>query len=166
MRDLRVAISGKDEERVGVLIASLRLPDHEAWMKQVFGNELGRVLSEEYRPQSEEIGLLADVLAEQYEMGMVEVEGSRFLTADVPTSTGYQSAAIKQMNTTVPLYSARLYNEQRDRTFHLWSFVHEGGSFRYIGKLKSVTSQRASGGRDLNEYRLLDARRLDAQANP
>ncbi len=165
MRDLRVALTSNDESTSAVLIASLRLPEYEAWMLRVFGNELGRALSDEYRPQSEEIGLLAEVLTEQYGKGLVDAEAYRFVTSEVLTSTGYQSAALKQMTETVPLYSVRLYSEDRKRSFHLWSFVHEAGSFRYVGKLRAVAPKRASGGRDLNEYRLEDAERLAAQEN-
>lgn len=165
MRDLRVAIVADDENQSALLLASLRLPEADTWMKQVFGDELGAQLSDEYKPQQEEIGLLAEVLAEQFEQGLTEVEGYRFRTPDVLSATGYQSAALKKMTTQVALYSARLYSPDRSRTFHLWSFVHEENSFRYVGKLRSVAAKRASGGRDLNEYRLSDALRLSAQDN-
>lgn len=163
MRDLQVAIVAEDEKQSTLLIASLRLTPAETWMKHAFGDELGAVLSDEYKPQREEIGLLAEVLAEQYEQGLTQVQGNRFHTPNVPAATGYQNAALEKMTSPVALYSARLYSADRSRTFHLWSFIHEGGSFRYVGKLRKVTAARASGGRDLNEYRLSDAARLSTQ---
>jgi hypothetical protein len=54
-------------------------------------------------------------------------------------------------------------SEDGKRKFHLWSFVHHEGSFRYVGKLRGVAKERTLGDRDLNEYRLADAERLAAQ---
>lgn len=163
MRDLRVAIMSNDEPAVGLMVASLRLKSPELWMTKTFGEDLGNALTEQYMPQSEEIGLLVEVLKEQYDAGLVEVDVGRFQTKDNPSATGYQSAALGKMLSAVPLYSVRLVTADRKKSFHIWSFVHENESFRFIGKLRSVATKRALGGRDLNEYRISVAEKMSKQ---
>lgn len=163
MRDLRVAIQSEDEPATGLMMASLRLQDPDAWMSRTFGNELGKTLSAEYKPQSEEIGVLAQVLREQFDKGLTEVDIGRYQTNENPSATGYQSAALSKMVAAAPLYSVRLYSEDHKQVFHVWSFIHDGESFRFVGKLRAVAEKKALGGRDLNEYRVSDAERLAAQ---
>ncbi len=165
MRDLRVAIMSKDEPATGLMIASLRLQDYDSWMTTTFGNDLGRALSAQYKPQSEEIGLLVEVLREQFDKGLTEIDVGRYQTKENPSSTGYQSAAIGKMINAAPLYSVRLASKDRKQSFHIWSFVHDKGSFRFVGKLQAVATKRALGGRDLNEYRISDAERLAAASD-
>ncbi len=164
MRDLRFAIMGNDEPATGLLVASLRLEEHLLWMARVFGNELGAALSARYQPQSDEIGLLVRVLREQFDKGLTEIQVYRFQTATATSATGYQSAALRRMVAPEALYSVRLSNKDRTHSFHLWSFVHDKGSFRFVGKLRGVAEPKPLDGRDLNEYRLSDAERLTAQA--
>ena len=64
------------------------------------------------------------------------------------------------MKTKKTLYSVRLVDTDRKRSFHLWSFVHFEGSFRYVGKLSAVAKRWPSGDLDLNEFRMEDAERL------
>ena len=164
MRDLRFAIMGNDEPATGLLMASLRLEEHPLWMARVFGNELGAALSAQYQPQSDEIGLLVRVLREQFDKGLTELQVYRFQTATATSATGYQSEALRQMVAPEALYSVRLSSKDRSQSFHLWSFVHNNGSFRFVGKLRGVATPKPLDGRDLNEYRLSDAERLRAQA--
>jgi hypothetical protein len=163
MRDLRTAIPADDQPEITVLLASLRLQDDEAWFKKTFGAKLGAKLSADYKPHKEEIGVLAEHLKEQFKEGLTKIQVDRFQTANVATSTGYQSEALKKMVEKVALFSVRLVSEDGKRMFHLWSFVHHEDSFRYIGKLQGVAEKRKLGDRDLNEYRLADAERLVAQ---
>lgn len=165
MRDLRVAIVSNDEPATGLMIASLRLQEYESWMTKTFGDELGKALSEQYKPQSEEIGLLVEVLREQFDKGLVEIDVGRYQTKENPSATGYQSAAIGKMVSPAPLYSVRLLTKDGKEAFHVWSFVYDKGSFRFVGKLQAVTTKRALGGRDLNEYRISDAERLAASSD-
>lgn len=164
MRDLRKAIRDDDQPEIAVLLASLRLENDEAWFKTTFGDKLGSKLSTEYKPYKEEIGVLAAHLDVQFKEGLTEIEVDRFQTPDVTAATGYQSEALKKMTTPVALFSVRLVSEDGKGMFHLWSFVHHEGSFRYIGKLRGVAEKRPLGVHDdLNEYRLADAERLVAK---
>jgi len=163
MGDLRGAVTSNDEPATGLLLASLRLTDSAAWMAQTFGEKLGPILDAEYQPQRDDIGQLAQVLKDHFDQGITEIHGYRYQTAGVLSATGYQSAALSKMTTPSALYSVRLASRDGKKSFHIWSFVHDKGSFRFVGKLKAVTTKKALGGRDLNEYRLSDAKRLAAQ---
>ena len=48
----------------------------------------------------------------------------------------------------------------------MWSFIHLGGSFRYVGKMKPVAEPEKQGELDLLEFRLADAVRLRKSAEP
>ena len=72
--DLRTAITAKDEAEIAVLLASLRLPEYPAWFERTFGAELGATLSADYKPHSEEIGVLSKYLAQQFGSGLTKVE--------------------------------------------------------------------------------------------
>ena len=163
MRDIKTGILAEDEEEIAVLLASLRLEDDESFMKLTFGDKLGATLSAEYKPHREEIGVLAKHLKRKFEDGLSTIETFSFESPDMQTATGYQSAALAEMETKVPLYSVRFLDSDRKQSFHLWSFVHFEGSFRYIGKLTKVATEKRSGGRDLNELRIEDAERLITQ---
>lgn len=164
--DLIDAVARDDEPDIARLLASLRLPEYESWFPMIFGDQRGAALASAYRPQYEEIGLLVDVLREQRRAGLSEVGVERFQSADAPKATGYQSAALDTMKSPVALYSVRLSTPSGARTFHLWSFVYEGGTFRYVGKMKAVTGKPTPEGRDLLEYRLVDAERIRKVGDP
>jgi hypothetical protein len=163
MKDLKTAILADDEPEMAILLASLRLEDDETFLKSTFGDALGATLSAQYKPHREEIGVLATHLKEKFESGLRNIEAFSFSQREMQTATGYQNAALDKMKVRRTLYSVRLSNTDKTETFHLWSFVHFEGSFRYIGKLKGVAGKNSKGGRDLNELRKSDAERLIAQ---
>jgi hypothetical protein len=160
MTDLLRAIAANDEPEIVQLVDSLRLPNYREWMRTTFGDSLGSALSDEYRPQVEEIGSLVDLLRLRQQQGQTSISVERFLSATAPQATGYQSEALKRMKRRTALYSVRMSSPDGSRVFHLWSFVHAEGSFRYVGKMRAVTEKKDVNGRDLNEYRIADAEKL------
>jgi hypothetical protein len=154
--DLAAAARGKDEQALARLLESLRLRDPEAWFDATFGKTLGAALATEYRPTREEIGQLATVIERLHQDGLVRLTAERFVAADDPASVGYQSAALAKMARPTPLYSLRLASADGARVFHLWSFVHHGGTFRYVGKMRRTVDSPAGGDRDPLELRLRD----------
>ncbi len=163
MRDLKTGIKANDEPEVAVLLASLILPNDKVFFQTTFGDKLGATLSKNYTPLREEIGGLAPLLREKLEDGLSNIETSTFANAAMQTATGYQNAALEKMKSKAVLYSVRFVDSDRKRSFHLWSFVHFEGSFRFVGKLSAVAKKKPSGDRDLNEYRMEDAERLMAK---
>lgn len=162
MRNLRVAIQSEDEKQTVVLLKSLRLSDADTWMKTTFGDELGKTLSEKYVLESDEIGIVASVLKEQFALGRTEITTERFESAEAELATGYQSEAIKKMQTPVGLYSVRFRSKDGTKSFHFWSFVHDKKSFRYVGKLRAAGTKKLVKGRDLSEFRIRDVERISS----
>lgn len=165
MGDLGRALTAGDDARTARLLASLRLPDYEAWFAATFGERLGERIAADYRPHHDDIGQLAELLGPLLRAPGLRIDAERFARAGDPAATGYQSAALAVMKAREPLYSVRLATG--DELFHLWSFVHEGGTFRYVGKLSAAAGTRPPRrGRDPLEFRQRDADRVTADQQP
>ncbi len=118
------------------LADSLRLDDPYAAFGRLFGAELGDALAEDYAETAERIRELVPLLFELGGDG-VEVVVEAY---DQPSerTTGYQARALERMREPTPLYSARFVRVDEGSSFHLWSFIHDGESFRWAGKMRQV----------------------------
>ena len=125
------------------LLYSLRLPDYEKWFEAQFGDELAAPLSKEYKPFHDDIGLMQNVLFDLAKNKQTIVIASSY-GEPKPSAEGLQAKALPLTNAKKPfrLYSIRFANTSNKRAFHLWYFVHENGSFRYVGKLAQATEIR------------------------
>jgi hypothetical protein len=159
-RDLLAGARGRDDATLARLLESLRLPDPATWFETTFGKVLARDLLAEYRPVRDEIGQLAVVLDRLASNGQTRLTMERFDQADQPASVGYQSAALAKMVRRTPLYSVRFASPDGKKLYHLWSFVYQAGTFRYVGKMKRIIETPIAGDRDLLELRLSDAELL------
>lgn len=171
--DLVAARAAGDEDRAYQLTASLRLDGYEAWFADQFGDALGARLASDYERQRADIGLMVRTVSELRENGRTETQIEKFDSAADQKAVGYQSKALAKMKRKVPLFSVRLHAPGDERSFHIWSFIHLGGTFRYVGKMKAVGDAEKLGDLDLQEFRLVDAVRLrqsraktDAGATP
>ena len=162
MGHLVTAIQSDDPKEKVRLLDSLRLPDHRAWFRETFDAKLGDRLADEYQPIHDGIGQLVETLESVVSSGQTVPEAEQFTAPDQTGATGYQAAALKRMVKKTPLYSVRLKSPDGARTYHLWSFVHQGGTFRFVGKMKKVEDRAPPkvGGRDVLEYRNSDRDRL------
>jgi hypothetical protein len=155
-KDLMTATRGGNPQRSKELLFALKLPDYENWFIAHFGKELGQRAAEEYKPFYEDIGLLEVVLMQlSVDEKQEEVEGKRIVDPNDPEAVGYQSEALLKMIKPVPLYSVRYKQPNGQKVFHLWSFVYEKGTFRYVGKmLKAVNATPPPAGQpDPKEFR-------------
>ena len=163
MGQLVKAIQDDQPTEEARLLASLRLPDPPAWFHKVFDAPVADWLVAEYAPLSEGIGYLQNVLKPLINSGQTAVKVEKFDRAKLTAEVGYQSEALARMRTPVPLYSVRLTTPDGHKTFHLWSFVYEDGTFRYVGKMRAVLEHPPkTDKRDLLEYRLRDVERVKA----
>jgi hypothetical protein len=166
--DLARARRGKDAARAYTLTRSLRLEDPKAWFREQFGDTLGAAVAADYDPQHADIERLVDHILELREDGRATASVEKFDAPGDPKAIGYQRAALAKMKRRVPLYSLRLSPSKKKSGFHLWSFVHLGGSFRYVGKMKPVAEAKTvrgpEGNIDVLEFREADAARLRAAA--
>ncbi len=154
MTALVKALQEDDAVEKSRLLLSLRLPEPGDWFRNVFGGELGPRLLAEHEPQRTGIGWLASHIKGRIETGLVSIHAQRFDAPDTPAAVGYQSQALAAMKQRVPLYSVRFATPDGKRTWHVWSFVHHKGTFRYIGKMRRVApGPPPAEGRDPLEYR-------------
>jgi hypothetical protein len=143
------------------LLLSLQLPDPRAWFEEVFGAEFApRLLNEHERTRSG-IGWLGNHIKERIGGGPVTIQAEHFDAPEQTASAGYQSAALARMVQRVPLYSVRFASTGGDESWHVWSFVHHQGTFRYVGKMRKASDREPPArGRDPLEYRMSDAARM------
>jgi hypothetical protein len=144
------------------ILLSLQLPDPRAWFEGVFGAEFApRLLNEHERTRSG-IGWLGKHIEARIGSGLVAIQAERFDAPEQTASAGYQSAALARMKQRVPLYSVRFASADGNRSWHLWSFVHHQGTFRYVGKLRKASdTEPPAKGRDPLEVRMSDAPRTN-----
>jgi hypothetical protein len=157
-----VTAAREKSPRLPILLESLRLRSPDAWFEGVFGRAKGAELADDYRRVYDEIGQLGGVLERLVADHQTIVTIERFDRAETPESVGYQSAALAKMADPRPLYSLRFASADRARVFHLWSFVYQDGSFRYVGKMKKSVDGSTGGADDLLELRLSEVARRRA----
>lgn len=166
MRTLVSAIQNDDTGEEARLLESMRLEDPKAWFNDVFEPRIAERLIAEYEPLGAGIGHLVNALKGPIDAGQTDVKADRFDAPDMQGATGYQQAALARMKKKVPLYSVRLSTRDGKRTFHVWSFVHQNGTFRLVGKMRAVEDKPPAlvGGRDPLEYREIDRQRVKQAA--
>jgi hypothetical protein len=163
MAALVKALQDDDATEKSRLLLSLQLPDSRSWFEEAFGAELAPRLIAEHERTRGGIGWLASHIKGRIDTGLTEIHAERFEAPNQSASVGYQSAALARMRQRVPLYSVRFESPDGKKTWHVWSFVHHQGTFRYVGKMRKIEDRDPPGeGRDLLEYRLSDAARVKA----
>ncbi|MFO0549659.1 MAG: hypothetical protein U0271_14805 [Polyangiaceae bacterium] len=91
--------------------------------------------------------------------GKVAASAHKVEAPNDPDGTGYQSRAIGVMKNKVPLYYVHVSDPADElKATGLWSFVHDGKRFRYVGKLKRISREILGPEADmLAELRIRDA---------
>lgn len=162
LTELLEARKAGDADKSYVLTESLRLRDYETWFTERFGAKRGPELAADYKKQFDDIQLLADTVQSLRDNGRTEINVEHFEGPEDSRATGYQVRALRAMQPPVPLYSVRLVDDKGKNSFHIWSFVHDGKSFRYVGKMKPIARPEMTKKGDLLEYREADAKKLRA----
>jgi hypothetical protein len=119
---------------------------------------------------AEDIGSLGVTLRALVKTDQTKVKVDRFTKADDPGAVGYQVKAIELSKKPLELYSVRLTDEDK-KVFHVWSFVHEDGTFRYVGKLRELLTDKQRtispvSKHDTLEFTAEDAARIMAVESP
>jgi hypothetical protein len=137
--DMLDALRDGDRARAVALANSLELSSPATWFVETFGADLGAKLSEAYTPMRGQFEQLLDVLAELIDNKQTEISVEQFSRSNDQAATGYQAQALDAMKRPTTLYSVRLSGA--DGVFHMWSFVYEGKSFRWVGKMKQAAKE-------------------------
>lgn len=168
--DLLVALrSDTGEKTAARLVHSLILPDHEGWFSDNFSSKRRlRGLNEDYEQLKADIGHLALTLRGYVGKNQTKVRVAKFSQGKTDGAVGYQIKALAMTtNKQLELWSVRLSGE--DSVYHVWSFVYVDGTFRYIGKLKSLVKKndrKLVNNRDTLEFTEADRARILAADSP
>jgi hypothetical protein len=130
------------------IVSKLDLPDAKGWFDKTFGPEAGPRLLAEYEanPMKDWKRGWPELRKLIVDEGRDTIATSRHDSADDEMATGHQANAIRAMKTPVALYRIQLTRPDGEKSFTLWSFVHEGGKFRFIGKTKKSKAGEAGSG--------------------
>jgi hypothetical protein len=158
--DILDSVDPTNEKKLAPLIESLRLRKYEQWFETRFDRAKGKLLADEYAPISADIGLIVKKLENLKQRNRTTISVQMFNRTGDEESVGYQSEALSRMITATPLYSVRLLDEKKEKAFHLWSFIHDGTSFRFVGKMRALSRPDYAGDTDMQELRLADAKRI------
>jgi hypothetical protein len=139
MTDLRDGDGGT------ALAKTLEMKDPKAWFKAAFGDAAAaeRLVAELQDPRRK-LDELPKVLKNLKASGKSEMSVERFDNADDPNANGVQSWALKQAKGKLVLYSVRLTPPGKPTGIHIYSFVYDGGGFRFAGPMKTLNDKPSS----------------------
>jgi hypothetical protein len=137
----------------------LTLPAPEAWFARVFGPEVGKHLAAEYAIYGHGVDQFPKMIAAQgtrhdRKTFLAEKHESR----EDPAATGLQARTMAAMLEPTPLYSLRMTGPG-ETDFVLYSFIHDGTTFRYVGRLTHLDGKRPA----KEELAALEKRQRDAK---
>lgn len=113
----------------------LALPAAADWFAKRFGAEVGKHLAHEYQVYGHGFEEFPRLVTEQGEKhGRKQFVVERISSPADPKAFGFQARALEAMTEAVPLYTFRLRGEGK-ADFILYSFVHDGVTFRYVGRM-------------------------------
>ena len=170
-RDLVATIKSDRKSAFEARAKQLALPDPDAWFARVFGPTTGARLAVEYRasPFIHFERAWPDLREVVVTKGSSTVTTSRHTDPGDDLATGHQANALREMVKPVALYRLQLTRADGEGSFTLWSFVHDGGTFRLAGKMKQArpidpTEDMAQELDMLGELPIAEARRMMKEA--
>ncbi|MDF1699812.1 MAG: hypothetical protein P1V36_01440 [Planctomycetota bacterium] len=163
MEQLIAACKAGEPARAEADARELLLPDAKAWFTHAFGEGDERVdgLVKEYAVRGAQVTSLPEAIAERLAAGQTAILTERFIDPADDLATGYQTVALRAMKQPIGLYSLRLMKAEAESGWHLWSFAHVEGRFRFVGTLLALSAGAASPTvRDLGSIRVKDAQEI------
>ena len=129
--------------------SKLALQAPEAWFTEHFG-EAGKHLLSEYKIYGHGFAEFPRMINDQgSKYGRKTFVVDRISTATDSKATGFQARALEAMKKPVPLYTFRLRGEGKS-DFVLYSFIHDGATFRYVGRMARLDGKLPANHKDLD----------------
>lgn len=165
--DLVATVQNSREDEFAAIAATVALPHPEAWFRTAFGDDAApRLVTEYEQGPGPDFGKAWDELRTVvvHESRSL-VTTSRHLDPDDELATGYQVTALRKMRAPIALYRLRMSRADGTGIYALWSWVHVGGRFRLVGKMKQVdppdpNAEMATEMDMLSELPMVEARRF------
>ncbi len=141
MKQLLEACAGDDPTAAEANARDLLLANPGAWFAEVFGAKHKRLpgLVKEYEARAAQLASLPTAIHDRMAAGQTEAQTERFIDADDELATGFQAHALRGMQKPIALYSLRLMEKDADAGWHLWSFAHVDGQFRFVGQMAALS---------------------------
>lgn len=163
MQQLIAACKADDAAAAEADARTLLLSDPGAWFARAFGAEHARVpmLVQEYQAKAEQLPALPGAIRARLRAGQDVLLTERFVDPEDDLATGYQAVALRKMTRPIALYSLRLMKPDADSGWHLWSFAHVDGTFRFVGQMLALAPESVDGTlRAVGSLRVKDAQEI------
>lgn len=131
--------------------AVLLLPNAEAWFAKHFGADAARHLAKEYQIYGHGFAEFPRMITQQGEKyGRKQFVVDMISDPTNPKATGFQARAIQAMTERAPLFAFRLRGEGKS-DFVLYNFVHDGTTFRYVGRMARLDGKLPKNHKELDK---------------
>ncbi|MDA1195440.1 MAG: hypothetical protein O2894_09685, partial [Planctomycetota bacterium] len=140
---LLAACRGDDAAKAEATARDLVLADARAWYERAFGAEHEHLagLTAEYAQQVAQVQTLPGAIRAQFAEGNTDVLTERFIDPGDELATGFQAVALRAMSAPIALYSLRLIAPGQESGWHLWSFAHVDGHYRFVGQMHALAPE-------------------------
>lgn len=163
MEQLLAACRDADSAKGEADARELLLPDPRAWFAHAFDKDHPQLdaLVKEYEAKADQLPTLPVAIRDLATAGQDQVLTERFVDPNDELATGYQAIALRKVTKPIGLYSLRLLKPDADSGWHLWSFAHVDGRFRFVGQMLALSPDAVDPTlRGLGSLRVKDAKAI------
>jgi hypothetical protein len=137
--DLLAATRAGDQAKVTAMAKNLMLPNPDASFKRLFGDGPGGAVAAQYQRDAAKLeGGLFKEMQLRLKRNQTQVQVDRIEQPNDPKANGNQKRALERMQMKVPLYSVRMVAPGERLGFHMYSFAHVDGGFRWLGRMDAL----------------------------
>jgi TonB family protein len=134
---LMKAAKENDQKTLAAYAESLKLPDAQAWLKAVFGDELGQDVAEAYAGMSTNLqAALSESLSTLLKPDVPEIQVLRFKEPCEPATSQELHAILLLRRKPVPFYLPLFTNRKQPASRTLGFFAFVDGAFRFLGVIR------------------------------
>jgi len=132
------ATAKDNPSKLGEILKTFVLPDHDAWFRKTFNEEMAKAFEQRYAEQgpkleSEMVPLWTDKLVKD---GQSDIRVFCLTDPNDGNATGLQKDALQSMKTKTPIYTVKFRKPGEELGMSVWSWAYVDGGFRFIGKGK------------------------------
>lgn len=137
--DVMAAVKADDKTKSENFFKAMALPNPDKWFAEVFGDEVGKKLAEEYNKNSPTmVEALTKMFAQVVQKEQTEITVLKIEKADDENATGLQKDAISAMKKPVALYTVKMVKKGEKLGMSFWSLAYVDNGFRVLGKLRAI----------------------------
>jgi len=140
LKDILQAAASSEEGALEEQVRALLLKDPAGWFQSRFPPSLAAALEEAEAKSAPHVARRLEEIFRHLarEQRMKTIQVSRHTREQPAGPTGLEREALERMTLATPLFSATFKRSPRDLGFRLWSFVREGASWRFVGRMEAL----------------------------